>query len=143
MPRVKGEDTSITLVSSTGTEESFGDVKSFDITFERDILSEGYLGQKTEKKDDIFKGVTGKMVVHFEKAEALDTVQRMNNKTQGRLPGEQFEIATTIPFADGQKRRIILSDVAIGSIPIGISSRSDYVEISLDIASDDGAILPG
>lgn len=143
MTRVKGEDTLITLVSSTGTETSFGDVKSFDLTFERDILSEGYLGQNTEKKDDIFKGVTGKMVVHFEKADALDLIGRMNAKTQKRLPGEQFEIASTITFPDGSKRRIVLSNVAIGSIPIGAGSRADYVEISLDIAADDGAILPG
>lgn len=141
MTRAKGEDTTLTLVTADGAEESFGDVKSLDITFERDISSEGYLGQKTEQKDHIFKGVTGKGAIHVSSVKALDTVARINRVTQNRQPGESFEIATTIGFDDG-KRRIVLPDAKFGTIGVSAGSRADFIEISFDFAANDGRILP-
>jgi hypothetical protein len=139
--RLKGQETAVSFVSANGTEESVADVKSFDIQFDRDILSEGYLGQTTEQKDDIFKGVSGKLEFHVREAEFLDLVQRMNNATKRRLPGEQFEIVSTLTFPDGKRRRILVADAKFGGIPISIPSRDDYVSVTFDYAADDGAIL--
>ncbi len=139
--RLKGQETAVSFVSANGTEESVADVKSFDIQFDRDILSEGYLGQTTEQKDDIFKGVSGKLEFHVRKAEFLDLVRRMNEKTKRRLPGEQFEIVSTLTFPDGERRRIIVGSAAFGSIPITMPSRDDYVSVTFDYASDDARIL--
>lgn len=139
--RLKGQETAVSFVSSNGTEESVADVKSFDIQFDRDILSEGYLGQTTEQKDDIFKGVTGKLEFHVRSAAFLDLIQRMNNATKRRLPGEQFEIVSTLTFPDGQRRRILVADAKFGGIPVSIPSRDDYVSVTFDYAADDGAIL--
>jgi hypothetical protein len=141
MNRLKGQETSVSFVSSNGTEESVADVKSFDIQFERDILSEGYLGQTTEQKDDIFKGVSGKLEFHVRQAEFLDLVQRMNEKTKRRLPGEQFEIVSTLTFPNGDKRRIIIPDAKFGAIPISAPSRDDYISVTFDYAADDGRII--
>jgi len=140
--RLKGQETQVAFVSANGTEESVADVKSFDIQFDRDILSEGYLGQTTEQKDDIFKGVSGKLEFHVREAEFLDLIQRMNEKTKRRLPGEQFEIVSTLTFPDGQRRRILVSDAKFGAIPISTPSRDDYVTVTFDYAADDGSILP-
>jgi hypothetical protein len=115
-------------------------VKSLDITFERDILSEGYLGQKTEKKDAIFKGVTGKVTFHVGKKYVLTLVGRINEATKNRVNGEQFEVTTTYEFEDG-KIRIICKDVSFGSIPISSGSRDDFVELTFDFACEDGDLL--
>lgn len=139
--RLKGQETVVSFVSATGTEESIEDVKSFDIQFDRDILSEGYLGQTTEQKDDIFKGVSGKLEFHLKKAESLDLINRINLKTKKRLPGEAFEIVSTLTFPDGIKRRIVVSNPAFGAIPISMPSRDDFVTVTFDYAADDGRIL--
>lgn len=139
--RLKGQETQVAFVSANGTEESVADVKSCDIEFKRDILSEGYLGQTTEQKDDIFKGVGGKVEFHIRKAASLDLIRRMNEKTKKRLPGEQFDLVTTLTFPDGEKRRILIPDAKFGSIPISIGSRDDYVAVTFDFEADDGEIL--
>ena len=141
MNRLKGQETSVSLVSADGTEESVADVKSFDVQFDRDILSEGYLGQTTEQKDDIFKGVSGKLEFHVRQAEFLDLIGRMNEKTKRRLPGEQFEIVSTLTFPNGDRRRIIIPDAKFGAIPISAPSRDDYVSVTFDYAADDGRII--
>lgn len=139
--RLKGQETQVAFVSANGTEDSVADVKSFDIQFDRDILSEGYLGQTTEQKDDIFKGVSGKVEFHIRKASSLDLIRRMNEKTKNRLPGEQFEIVSTLTFPDGERRRILIPDAKFGSIPLSVSSRDDYVTVTFDYSADDGVIL--
>jgi hypothetical protein len=142
MQRLKGQETVAVFVSSDGTEDSIADVKSLDIQFDRDILSEGYLGQTTEQKDDIFKGISGKIEFHVSKASVLDVVQRINQKTKRRLPGELFQIVTTLSFPDGNRRRIIVPDAKFGAIPLSSPSREDFVTLTFDFAADDATILP-
>lgn len=139
--RLKGQETAVSFVSANGTEESVADVKSFDIQFDRDILSEGYLGQGSEQKDDIFKGVSGKIEFHIRKATVLDLIKRMNDVSKRRLPGEQFEIVSTLTFPDGARRRILVADAKFGAIPVSMPSRDDYVSVTFDYAADDGEIL--
>jgi hypothetical protein len=141
MLRVKGQETALTFVTIDGVVESFDNIKSSEITFERDILSEGYLGQTTEQKDDIFKGVTGKCEFHIASADIFDLIQKINEKTKRRLPGEVFELVSTYIFPDGRRRRIALFNPAFGSIPINNGAREDFVSISLEFASDDGTII--
>lgn len=139
--RLKGQETEVAFVSANGTEESVADVKSFDVQFDRDILSEGYLGQTTEQKDDIFKGVSGKLELHVKSADVLDLIQRMNETTKRRLAGESFQIVSTLTFPDGNRRRILIPDAKFGAIPISIPSRDDYVTVTFDYAADDGSFL--
>lgn len=139
--RVKGQETTITITGADGTEDSLEDVKSAEFTFERDILSEGYLGQTTQQKDAVFNGVTGKLEVHLSKASVMDFVFRLNEQTRRRLAGEQWEVATSIDFPDGQRRRVIIPDAQFGSIPFNMSGREEFVTLALDFAADDADIL--
>ena len=139
--RLKGQETVASLISSTGVETSVGDVKSLDIQFDRDTLSEGYLGQTTEQKDDIFKGVSGKIEIHIQDASILDVLRRINERSRRRLPGELFQIVTTVSFPTGEARRIIVPDVFFGAIPISAPSRDDYVMVTLDFVAEDARIM--
>lgn len=140
--RLKGQEVAATFVSSQGIEESVADVKSLDIQFDRDILSEGYLGQTTEQKDDIFKGVSGKIEFHVRNEGFLDLTSRINERSRRRLPGELFQIVATLTFPNGTSRRIVIPNVFFGATPINTSSRDDYVMVSYDYAAEDARILP-
>lgn len=140
--RIKGQEVTVTLVSSSGVEQAVADVKSMDIQFDRDILSEGFLGQTTEQKDDIFKGVSGKIEFHSRDESVLDLTQRINDKTKRRLPGETFQVVATLAFPNGVRRRIIIPDVSFGAIPISIGSREDYVSTTYEYAASDARFLP-
>lgn len=141
--RLKGQETEIRMVSSTqGLLSSFSDVQSFSITFQREVLDEGYVGQPTNQKDDIFNGVSFDMTIHSRTASVIDLIQRMNEVSKGRLPGESFQIASTLRFADGT-RRIILRECAFGEIPINVGGRGEYVEFSLSGQASDGSFVAG
>ena len=139
--RLKGQETSVNIMSTTnGLETSFSDIKNSEFQFDRDILSEGYLGQTTEQKDDIFKGVSGKIVFHSGTADIMGFVQRLNEISKGRLPGESIQVVSTLRFPNGT-RRVIFANCAFGNIPINNAGRENYVEFTLEFASDDGRVI--
>jgi len=135
--RIKGQEVSLTITSSRGVESAIQDIQSIEFQYDRDILSEGYLGQTTEQKDDIFKGISGSLEAHMRSAEALDLVTRINNVSKRRLPGESIEIAATMNFPDG-RRRVIIPNAKFGNIPFRASGRDEFVSLSMDFAADDG-----
>lgn len=141
--RLKGQETTITVISKTnGVEPAFSDVKSFEVQFDREILSEDYLGQTTSQKDDIFNGVSGRIEIHSRTADILSLVERINLVSKRRLPGEQIQIASTLRFPLGGSRRLVFGPCAFGNIPVNISGRAEFVTFTLEFASDDGRILP-
>lgn len=139
--RVKGQEVVATFVSADGVEESIADVKSLDIQFDRDSLSEGYIGQTTEQKDDIFKGVSGSLEFHVANGDFLELTRRINERSRRRLPGEIFQIVATIAFPDGSQRRIVVPNAFFGAIPISTASRDDYVMVTYDFVAEDARIL--
>lgn len=141
--RLKGQETEIRMISVTsGLLSSFSDVKSFSITFDREVLDEGYVGQTTNQKDDIFNGVSFDITTHNSSADVVALIQRINEVSKQRLPGERIEIVTTLRFADGN-RRIILSDAKFGNIPINIGGRGEYVEFGFSGQASDGRFIAG
>ena len=85
--RIRGEDVSVQLIMDGAPQTTVTAIRSFEIEFQQDILSEGYLGENFERKDDTFKGVAGKMEYHVESADTLTVVQAMIDRAQRRTPG--------------------------------------------------------
>lgn len=138
--KLKGQQTSVNVVSAiTGVRDEFTDVKDMTVTFERDVQSEGYLGQTTEQKDDDFKGCSFKLTAHSRQAKILDLVDRINQITRGTIT-DSIQIVTTLRFPDGN-RRVILPDCKFGNLEIGIGGKAEYVTFPLEGSSDDYQII--
>lgn len=143
MDRLKGQEVTVNMVSTFGgIETSFLDVGSIEAQFDREILSEGYIGQTTQQKDDIFNGVSGTITFHSRTADTLGLVQRINLASQNRLPGESFQIVAKFAFPLGGSRLMVIPDAKFGNIPINTSDRQSFVEFRLEFAADDASILP-
>jgi hypothetical protein len=141
--RIKGQDVTVNMVSTFGgVETSFLDVGSIEVQFDREILSEGYLGQTSEQKDDIFKGVSGTIQFHSRTADTLGLIQRINLASQERLPGESFQIVAKMKFPLGGSRLMAFADCKFGSIPLNFGDRQSFGEFRLEFAAEDASILP-
>jgi len=139
--RIKGQEVTATMVSATvGTESGLAHVKSLDINFDREISDEEYIGQTTNQKDDIYKGVSGSLVFHMDNPDAFALIDRINAVSRRRLPGENFRMVGIYAFPDGQRRKIVVPNCKFGDIPISAGSRSEHVSVTLDFAADDGRI---
>jgi hypothetical protein len=135
--RIKGQETELILVEGGQELRSLSDVKSFEITAMLEILTEGYIGETSDRKDEVFKGMRGRMELHFETRDVLDFMVRIINRAARREPGVQINAKTTLQFPDGNRVRVLVKNVFFGEIPMGFASRTDYGSVSLDFESGD------
>lgn len=130
--RVKGQETEVLLVLDGKVQNTITTIKSFEIAFQLEILKEGYLGETTDRRDEIFRGVRGKLELHINNQDIFDLVQSVVDRAQRRTSGVKVNVKSTINFPNGQRPRIIIPDVSFGEVPLNFAGRSDYGTVSLD-----------
>jgi len=141
---IKGQETRVDIISALmGVEPGLsGTVTSADFQDDIEGLSEGFLGGLTEKKDNIFTGVSGNIEALARSADVMGMKDRIKLAAQNRLPGEKFDLVLTFTFELGGTRRILISDAKISNFAITNASRKDYVKFKFDYAADDSLTLP-
>lgn len=140
--RIKGQEVVLDIISPNGRESTLGDVISASITYQLDILKQRLLGETTDRKDDIFRGLEGEMEVQLESRDALLFIDRVKNRATRRTPSsERFSVTMTLAFPEGGTARIQMSPVYFGNIPVNVGGGDEYVTLSLTFESEDGRIL--
>jgi hypothetical protein len=132
--RIKGQEVQIIIVRGAALEDTLTDVQSFNAEFQSEIKTQGYLGEKANRVDDIFNQVKMDMELHLHTRDWFQFQQAIINR-QKRLPGWidlQFNVVATLYFPDGTTPSILFPDVKFGSIPLNVSTRGDYVKVKLD-----------
>lgn len=142
--RIKGQEVRVTMVAPTGTVEAIGSggVSSFELEFKTEILSEGYLGETTERKDDIFKGVSGRMEIHLDRQSYFRFVQAVTDRSQRRSAAEaRFNVLTSLTFPNGERPRVLLEDIFFGPLPVNVGGRDEYVAATIEFECSQGRFL--
>lgn len=142
--RIKGQEVRVTMVAPTGTVEAIGSggVSSFELEFKTEILSEGYLGETTERKDDIFKGVSGRMEIHLDRQSYFRFVQAVLDRSQRRSAAEaRFNVLTSLTFPNGERPRVLLEDIFFGPLPVNVGGRDEYVTATVEFECAQGRFL--
>ena len=130
--RIKGQEVNVSFAGPTGTVDGLADIRSFEWEFQLDTTAEGYLGESTERRDDIFRGATGSMEIHMEGGEFFDFVKTVLDRAARRAPAAgQFNITASFDFPNGDRRRVQFVDVFFGNIPGSAPGRDEYVTATI------------
>ena len=132
--RIKGQEVELLLVSNGQPLTTIQTIRSFEFAFKTEILSEGYLGETTERQDSIFKGVRGRMEMHTDNEDILALFFAIVDKARRRVPGAIINIKATLNYPNGQRPRMLFPDVEFGELPFNFASRADYGAITLEFA---------
>lgn len=142
--RAKGQDVRVTVTSPEGSVDVIneGGIKSAEIVFKLKTLDEGYLGEKTNRKDDIFEGVSFSMEAHLTRPQYTDFVTSVVNRSTRRTPGEGvFNVLMSISMGTGLRRRIIVEDCFFGALPFTVGGRDEYVTVKIEGEASSGRFL--
>lgn len=137
--RIKGQEVSVILTRDGVTENELTDISNFNAELEMEQISQGYLGMKTELKDDIFKGVKGDMELNIHSSDIFPFAQAVLDRTKRNTPDVVFNIAGVFSFPNGETVNLRISDVKFGALPFNTGSRADYVKVKLDFVAEDVA----
>lgn len=139
--RIKGQEVEILLILNGEPLATLFDIKSFEFSFDQEIMSEGYLGETTKRQDSIFNGITGRFEANVESEDFLGFYTQVVDKARRRIAGTQINIKTTLNFPNGDRPRIVIPDVEFGALPLNFGSRSDYGAVSIDFKAAEANIL--
>jgi hypothetical protein len=133
--RVKGQEVSILFTGPEG-EIELAARQSFEATVLLDTLSEGYLGETTERKDDVYRGIEGRLSIHLETDAYLTLIQTAKERSQRQRAGV-FNLSAVMSFPNGDIRRVFIEDVKFGNFPLNVGGRDEYVTGEINFAADD------
>ena len=139
--RIKGQETEVVVIADGVPQTNLTDIKDSEFAFKMEIIQEGYLGQTTDKYDSVFKGVRGKMTLHFDNPDVFTMALKIKDKARRRTPGVKFNLKMTLNFPSGRRARVVIPDVEFGELPFNFSDRSQFVSHSIEFAASDAFAL--
>lgn len=137
LQRIKGQETTVEIVTNGVPQASLNIVRSLTITPRFEKKEEGYLGEYQQRFDEMFLGVDFALELNFGDDGVLKFMQEVKNRAQRRTPGTVINMNTTLRFPSGQVKAVTLTDCYFGDMPIGFGSRSDYGTFSIDGSCSD------
>lgn len=139
--RIKGQEVEVIVVSDGQPVRSLTAVQSFEWTAELEILSEGYLGETTERKDEVYKGISGTLEMHAESGDVFDLERAIIDRARRRTPGLKINIKATLRFPNGDRKRVLFPDVVFASPNTRAGSRTDYVSKRKEFGAADYQVI--
>lgn len=139
--RIKGQEVEVLIIADGEVQETVTDVRSFEVAAKIETKEESYLGEKTNRYDEIFNGCRGRMDLHFENPDIFALMFKIIDRAKRREPGNQINIKATLNFPNGDKSLVLIQDAFFGEIPFNFGSRSDYGSTTLDFQASDIKVL--
>jgi hypothetical protein len=135
--RIKGQEVSVIITRDGSLEAELTDVKTCEFAPQFEIKTEGYLGEKSVRNDEVYMGVKGSLELHIHSGDIFDFVQAVKDRAQRNTPDLVFNIAGIFAFPSGEVRTLTVPDLKFGPVPITTNDRGDYTSVKLEYAADD------
>lgn len=135
--RIRGQEVQVLITRAGSLEDSLTEIQNFNFEAEFEIKSQGYLGEKTNRKDDIYNGVKGDMELHLHSQAWFSFLNAVKDRAARVTPDLVINIVAVCNFPDGTTPSVLFPDVKFGAMPVAISSRGDYVKVKMAFEGDD------
>ncbi len=133
--RIKGQEVEVLVLLNGEPVKSITAIQSFSVEHQLEVTAEGYLGETSNRRDDVYNGVSGSIALHLDDPDVFAVVQSIVDRAQRRVAGAQVNIKAALQFPNGKLKRVLVEDCFFGSIPMEFGSRTDFGTMSLDFES--------
>lgn len=135
--RIKGQEVQILIVQDAVLQDALTDIQDFNGELELEIKSQGYLGEKTNRKDEIYNGVKFDLSLHMHSQDPFAFQFSIVQRAKRITPDTVFNITGIFNFPNGDQPQFLFPDAKFGAQPLSISSRGDYVKLKVAGECDD------
>lgn len=132
--RLKGQEVSIRIVQDGGEVTSIDSISSFNDEAKLEIKEDGFLGEPTNRFDDIHNGFSGDFEMHLTSSAWVKWQRAIIDRAQRRRPGIVFNVVRTDLYADNSSIVFTYKDVKWGGMPTSMGSRGDFVKVRANFA---------
>lgn len=139
--RLKGQESQVFMTQDGETLAQLDSIQDSEITAKFTLLQEGYLGETTDRYDEVFHGISGGFSAHITTGAVFDIVQAVMDRARRRTPGVQFNYKTTLQFPNGERKRIIIPNIFFGDMPLNLPKRDQYATLKFTFSASSGRFL--
>lgn len=141
--RIKGQETQFRITKGGVLLRTVTAIESMTLTMKLDILRKGYLGETTDRRDDIFKGFAIEFSFDPESKEGIVLMVALRDRATRRTAAAnvQINLSTILNFANGDRPRITIADLKFQDPSINISGRDAYVSERLSAEASDFNVI--
>lgn len=140
--RIKGQETVVTVMLDGQLQARVDSITDAEVTFELEILEEGYLGETANRYDSIFNGMTIRAVGHLTNTQLITLAEAIVSRAQRRAGGAvRIDMALSLVFPGGDLITIAIPDVQFQSIPVSDGGREEYVQWTLEAKASEFELI--
>ncbi len=140
--RIKGQETVVTVMLDGQLQARIDSISDAEVTFELEILEEGYLGETANRYDSIFNGMTIRAVGHLTNTQLITLAEAIVARAQRRAGGAvRIDMALSLVFPGGDLVTIAIPDVQFQSIPVSDGGREEYVQWTLEAKASEFELI--
>jgi hypothetical protein len=140
--RIKGQEVSIRVVDSGTLVASLDSISSFNEEMKSEIKEDGFLGESTNRFDDIHNGYGGDFEFQFRRADWVNFQIRVQDRQTRKTPTTTFNVVRTDLYPDGTTSVFTYIDVKWGAMSAGAGSRADFVKGKCQFACSTRVVKP-
>jgi hypothetical protein len=129
--RIMGKSLSVHVVRQGVRIAEITAIKSFTFEPRQKIVTEGYLGEPTQRQDEIFDEIGGSFVVTPEGVDVLKLQEMISKRATRRVANDEVVNCTfRIQFPNASVARITVPDMKFDPIPLQFDGRDSYAQIT-------------
>jgi hypothetical protein len=130
--RIKGQEVVIQIVVNGILQEELTDIQSFHVALNLELLEQGYLGETTDRYDEVFKGAHFDFEMHHHSSDYAVFNQQLVQRARRQAPDTVINISAQLNFPNGQVVNTLFPDSYFGTPDQTVPARADYVKTKYD-----------
>jgi hypothetical protein len=128
--RLKGQEISIRIVEDGVVVDQIDSISTFNDEVKRELKEAGYLGEVTNRFDEILNGYGGSYEFHTRAAAWIRFDQAINDRATRVRPNLVINVIRTDLYPNGDSIIYTYQDVFFASTTGSIGSRGDYAKVA-------------
>jgi hypothetical protein len=128
MQRIKGQETVISIVRDGVLEAELTDIQSFNATLMLELIQQGYLGETSDRFDEVFKGSKFDFEMHHHSQDWVTFNKALIDRARRRTPNVVINVQSTFNFPNGDTPTWAWPDAFFGEVGVNLPGRAEYMK---------------
>jgi hypothetical protein len=139
--RIKGQEVEVIVSANSGAgpqvQATITEISNFNGELSFEVISKGYLGEGTMRKDMIYNGAKFDFEVNTFTADVWTLVATIKALATRQAPNNSINISGVFLYSNGDIATMLWNNCQFGPIPVSIPGRNEYVKHKFQGESDD------
>lgn len=124
--RIKSQECTIVIVRNGVVEAELTDIQDFNTSLLLELVQQGYLGETTDRFDEVFKGAKFDFSMHHHSQDHITFNKAIIARARRQAIGMVINVSAVFNFPNGDTPTWTWPDAYFGEIGVNLPGRTEY-----------------